>query len=892
MAKSNEDRLTPGEPRDDFFSTSAEDLQNQRDACPSPPYRQAPSSSNLRLEDFGDLPPSPAYHSRVNMLSDEHLDEKAAAAAREKRPEHDRSKPSVHYLNEVSAPEYHDKQFDAETSSIATTDDEEEMYDWSDDDGLEEEEHKYEEQMGFHRKRTGWGFKRIMTVLFSTLIGSTFLAGLLVTPALLIHFYWYKKDPSDDRRYVKDNVQAWLFWAAANILISWYLAMIVDVIPIIATFFISLVWGHVSEYIKSRIELYVSVKNTFKPLLYAASGWASWVIIFAHIFKLYDTNDEETSQAAYLDRVYQVIEFLFFFALVVCLQKMLSHAIAFAFHRTAFKERIEEVAQALRVIERLRDYHPKNRSRSSGFNKFGFNTPTLEKTGFEFGAKKKREQRNSREVDTDDGHDADGEDDKDRTLVDKKARDHKKKSASFFNRAGSSQQADVDMELMGSSSRPMTPASTNTPSPHRYPPTGTGRPGDETPEVLMQAAKALKTAVLHDARNIKGEQSDNGLSWNVNSTSEAKRLARSLYFRLKHPKRSYLLPEDFNPAFSSPEEAQKAFRVFDKDNNGDLSRAEIKQTLVKVYKERRFLSRSMRDVGSALKTLDKILLFFAFVVLFFISLSVFGVDIGSSLSSVYTIGIAASFIFKSTASNAFDAIMFLFVTHPYDTGDMVFIDQDILFVKKMGLFATLFTRADGTETYYFNSILSTKFITNVRRSANMFENLEMQVAWDTPLSKLDELEKLLNQWLATEENRWFEPNTMVVLQHFNYQRWIEITIGIGHNGTWQDWGLRLARKTAFHAAVQYFCNQLDISCYNATLPIVYADPVTHQYVPEAPAGGDDEEQEEQPQTETQRQQSEVKTMLGFRPPEAVRKSHLLRARKSSRKGATRGVTAT
>lgn len=28
----------------------------------------------------------------------------------------------------------------------------------------------------------------------------------------------------------------------------------------------------------------------------------------------------------------------------------------------------------------------------------------------------------------------------------------------------------------------------------------------------------------------------------------------------------------------------------------------------------------------------------------------------------------------------------------------------------MGLFATLFTRADGTETYYFNSILSTKFM--------------------------------------------------------------------------------------------------------------------------------------------------------------------------------------
>ncbi len=70
----------------------------------------------------------------------------------------------------------------------------------------------------------------------------------------------------------------------------------------------------------------------------------------------------------------------------------------------------------------------------------------------------------------------------------------------------------------------------------------------------------------------------------------------------------------------------------------------------------------MRDVGAALKTLDHILLFFAMVVLFFISLSIFGVNVGDSLTSVYTIGIAASFIFKASASNAFDAIMFLFVT--------------------------------------------------------------------------------------------------------------------------------------------------------------------------------------------------------------------------------------
>ncbi len=47
--------------------------------------------------------------------------------------------------------------------------------------------------------------------------------------------------------------------------------------------------------------------------------------------------------------------------------------------------------------------------------------------------------------------------------------------------------------------------------------------------------------------------------------------------------------------------------------------------------------------------------------MFFISLSVFGVQISASLTSIYSLGIAASFLFKNSASSAFDAIMFLFV---------------------------------------------------------------------------------------------------------------------------------------------------------------------------------------------------------------------------------------
>ncbi len=67
-------------------------------------------------------------------------------------------------------------------------------------------------------------------------------------------------------------------------------------------------------------------------------------------------------------------------------------------------------------------------------------------------------------------------------------------------------------------------------------------------------------------------------------------------------------------------------------------------------------------------------------------------------------------------------------------------------------------------------------------SQNMFENCTLQIDWETPLEKLDELERYLNEWLSTEENRWFQPATSIVLQDVTNQRYLEITIGCGHNG--------------------------------------------------------------------------------------------------------------
>ncbi|KIL68115.1 hypothetical protein M378DRAFT_8799 [Amanita muscaria Koide BX008] len=781
--------------------------------------------------------------------------------------------------------------------SVAATDDESDDFDWSGEEDLADEEAKYEKNMGVKGElHSRWGVRRAIIVLFSSLIGSLFIAGLIITPGILVQFLWYNQNQSNYRSYVKDNVQSWLFWMASNLVISWCLAILVDLVPTVISYFLSVTWGHISESVKSQLELYLSVKNTFKPVLYAASGWLSWVIIFVDIYGLYDMSEPDNSRAYYLYRIYQAVQFLFFLTLVICTQRMLSHMIAFRFHRTAYKERIEYVKKALSVIEKLRQYRPKPHAGLV----FG-HAPGISDKEHHFLSNAVRhvvasESRRRQTVVPEEHCEADLEDN---AMYSSKRKGKNRVSGVLV----ASRSSSPERASPSSAAQNTPPASSGG---HHYPPASATDHGDSP--TIVQAAKVFKQAVLHDARNLRGENNGPGaLSWDVTSSREAKRLARNIYNKLKQRNRQHLLPSDFYTIYHDEALAEAAFRVFDKDNHGDISRAEIKMTIVKVYRERRILSRSMRDVGEALTTLNRILLSLALLVLFFISLSVFGLDFTKSLTSIYSIFVAGSFVFKSSASSAFDAIMFIFVTHPFDTGDRCLIGTENLVVKKVGLFATVFTRSDGTETYYFNSQLFNIFIVNYRRSDKPFENLTMQVAWRTPLKKLDALERCLNEWLSTEENRWFEPSTSITLQHIYFQSYLEITIGIGHNGNWQDWGLRKERKTAFHVATQYYCRQLGIICYQTPIPVITDDVSNDQLeIPPSPtlspvdsdtisqksrnATGDGIsvaafEMEQRLAAEQEREVGDLRPTLSFMPPASARASRLKARKSKSRKPA-------
>lgn len=259
-------------------------------------------------------------------------------------------------------------------------------------------------------------------------------------------------------------------------------------------------------------------------------------------------------------------------------------SIAFAFHQVAYKERVAEVENSLVVIEKLRQYKPKNQFRHTP-NKSGIRTPTfgwiaplsntqhynllhsaLQETSkgeaetlagtrtkkhergasFEPPSPNRLSWQNSYEAGSRSGH------------------GHKRAQSSYNlnepdTEVAAAHELDdgvaVELEVLPSepavgqvfTAAPAVPSHLN---PHRYPPNTDTRPSSHTSSddigyhpygspggvagaataaagavdaTIRQTAKALKAAVLHDARNIKGNADERGgLGWNIHSAREAK----------------------------------------------------------------------------------------------------------------------------------------------------------------------------------------------------------------------------------------------------------------------------------------------------------------------------------------------------------------------------------
>ncbi|KAF8749107.1 Mechanosensitive ion channel [Rhizoctonia solani] len=341
----------------------------------------------------------------------------------------------------------------------------------------------------------------------------------------------------------------------------------------------------------------------------------------------------------------------------------------------------------------------------------------------------------------------------------------------------------ASVELLG------TGTGTGTNSPISRP--GTPDPNQAHKTPVSEKAKAKKkrkkavASVLGDAvAAVALKDSKFNKRGEIGSLHSARRLARDLFENLGSvdPERKELTVEDFYPFFKTEEDARTAFSLFDKDGNGDISKKEMREAVQRIYRERKALTASLKDMSAAVGKLDGVLIVLALIVILFICLLIF--NRSNTLASL----------------TLFESLIFIFSTHVYDVGDLVMIDDQALFVKEFGLFATTFRRVDGQEIIAPNSLLaSVKLIHNVRRSGSMWETTDLQVSYDTPLEVLEKLRQRLKQYVAANSREWGGGSMERECLTFFTTRANRLVDGVAlcRSSNWQDWGGRWNRRNAF-----------------------------------------------------------------------------------------------
>jgi small-conductance mechanosensitive channel len=110
---------------------------------------------------------------------------------------------------------------------------------------------------------------------------------------------------------------------------------------------------------------------------------------------------------------------------------------------------------------------------------------------------------------------------------------------------------------------------------------------------------------------------------------------------------------------------------------------------VKVYKGRKALAHALNDTKTAVKQLNKLVTVILIVVTILVWLLLMGIATTKVLVFLSSQLLVAAFMFGNTCKTIFEAIIFVFVMHPFDVGDRCVIDGVTVTYKEPFSFSSL-----------------------------------------------------------------------------------------------------------------------------------------------------------------------------------------------------------
>ncbi|MBA0777663.1 hypothetical protein Gotri_005658 [Gossypium trilobum] len=246
--------------------------------------------------------------------------------------------------------------------------------------------------------------------------------------------------------------------------------------------------------------------------------------------------------------------------------------------------------------------------------------------------------------------------------------------------------------------------------------------------------------------------------------------------------------------FMIKEEVDLVFPLFEGSNTGKIDRKSFTNWVIKVYKDQKTLAHALSDTKTAVKQLNKLVTVVLVVVTVIIWLLLMEIATTKVLLLLSSQLVVAVFMFGNTCKTIFEAIIFVFVMHPFDVGDRCVVDGVQLLVEEMNILTTVFLKLDNEKVYYPNSVLSTKPISNYYRSPDMGDGIEFSIDFMTPAKTIGKLKEEIRKHLEANSTIW-HPSHLVVVKEIENVNKLKMALYCNHTMNFQDFREKNKRKT-------------------------------------------------------------------------------------------------
>ncbi|CAI9100686.1 OLC1v1037839C1 [Oldenlandia corymbosa var. corymbosa] len=292
----------------------------------------------------------------------------------------------------------------------------------------------------------------------------------------------------------------------------------------------------------------------------------------------------------------------------------------------------------------------------------------------------------------------------------------------------------------------------------------------------------------------------------ITSEYEAKTAAKAIFKKVAKPNKQYIEEEDLVRYFPI-EEVDDVMLLFEgAAETGQIKKSSFRNWVVKVYTERKHLAHSLNDTKTAIEELNRIASVIILVIIIIVWLLLMGFATTKVLVFITSQILLLVFMFGNTAKTFFEALMFVFVTHPYDVGDKCIIDGVQMVVEEMNILTTIFLRYDNQMIYYPNSILAGKPVTNLNRSPPLGDSLEFSVDFSTPVESIAVIKDRIKGYLESKPQHW-QPNHSVLIKEIEDMNKLKMVLYLTHTVNASD---RAGHRSDLVIELKKIFEELDI----------------------------------------------------------------------------------